>query len=627
MTFPVTAEIRTIFGAVPSDRRRELVRLSLLMPLAAAAEMLMIAAVVPVLSILTGRSPALAILPTLRGWIERISPDSPLSAAAILFVTASLTAAALRLLLSWSTLRFSARLGHDLNLAVQHRLLHQPYLFHVATNSSKPLASLDKVDQLAFDLAQRGLQGISAAIISLAVIAVLLRVDPLSAAAAALLVAILYGVVSILFRRRLKASTDILSRAYEQRIQQVQESIGGIRDVIIDQSQPTHLAAFASIDRPFQRARAEAMFLSGAPRFVAEGIGLCLIALIGLFLATRPGGLPAALPVLGALTLGAQRLLPLSSQIYNACIGFTSSAPVLQDITSKLSLPLDNMDANLTQIPFRKNIIFQQVGFHYSDRDVTALCGLDFTIPYGARTAIVGKTGAGKSTLADLLMGLIEPTEGRILVDGKPLRGSDLAAWRKSVAHVPQSIFLADTTIARNIALLSPGEEPELTRVMAAARAAQLDAFIASLPQGYDTLVGERGARLSGGQRQRLALARAIYRQAPLLVLDEATSALDEETEAAVMSSLDRLHESGCTIVTIAHRRSTIERCDLVLMLDDGRLVQSGAAQETLIKPREPAGSFAPASMPGTSVLPTAPVLNRAGPQDGHANGAARSLD
>ncbi len=572
MRSAVTAELGTIFRIVPPSRRRDLLSICLLMPVTAAAETLMVTAVVPVLAILAGSSSNLPMLSALLGWVERITSGSPLAAAATLFVAASLATAIFRLLLSWSTLRFSAQLGHDLNMAIQRRLLNQPYLYHVSSNSSRQLALLDKVDFLVLDLVHRGLQGISATLISAAVIVALLRVDPLSAAAAALMVAILYGVVSILFRRRLGASTSITARAYEHRIQQVQESLGGIRDVIINRSQPAHLATFASIDKPFMRARAEAMFLSGAPRYLVEGIGFCLIALLGLFLATRPGGLPAALPILGALTLGAQRLLPLSSQIYNAWIGRSYSGPILRDVAAVLRLPCDQPGEELADVPFVKGVRFQQVGLQYPGRTEPALAGLDFTIPHGARVAIVGKTGAGKSSVADLLMGLIEPTEGRVLVDDKPLIGDALAAWRKSIAHVPQSIFLADTTVARNIALAPPDQELDLERVSRAAMAAQLDQFILSLPDGYETMVGERGVKLSGGQRQRLALARAVYRKAPVLVLDEATSALDDETEAAVMSSLDRLHSEGCTIIIIAHRQSTVARCDLVLKLDNGRL-------------------------------------------------------
>lgn len=584
MTSTVAAEIGTIFRTMPASRRRELYLVTLLVPATAAAEMVMVTAVVPVLAILGGASSKLSVLQSAIGWIERASSLSALAAAAILFVAASLATTALRLLLTWATLRFAAQLGHDLNMAIQHRFLHQPYLFHLSNNSSRPLASLEKVDHLVLDVAQRGLQGIGATIISVAVIVALLRVDPLSAAAAAVLVATLYGFVSILFRRRLEANTSLMIGAYERRIQLVQESHGGIRDIIIDRSQQAHLAAFASIDEPFMRARAQAMFLSGAPRYLVEGIGLCLIAMLGLFLANRPGGLPAALPIVGALALGAQRLLPLVSQIYNGWISFTSSGPILHDVAAILQLPSDRPGDDPERITFRTAITFQHVGFRYPERAIAALSDLNFTIPYGARVAIVGKTGAGKSTLADLLMGLIEPTQGRIYVDDTPLEGGALAGWRKSIAHVPQSIFLADTSVARNIALISFDEQPDLGRVTQAAIAAQLHQFISSLPDGYQTLVGERGAKLSGGQRQRLALARAIYRRSPLLILDEATSALDEETEEAVLSSLDQLHAAGCTIVIIAHRLSTVERSDLVLMLDEGRLVQSGTASELLGK-------------------------------------------
>jgi len=573
-------DLRTILRIMPARRRQELIVVSILMPLTAAAEMVMIAAIVPVLAILGGSSKQLPILPALLGRIERISPESPLVAAAILFVVAALATAVLRLLLSWATLQFAARFGHDLNMAIQDRLLHQPYLFHVSSNSSRLLASLGKVDHLVLDLAQRGLQGIGAAIISLAVIAALLQVDPISAAAAALLVALLYGAISLLVWRHLAASTGFLASAYDRRIQLIQENLGGIRDIIIDQSQPAHLAAFAAVDERFMLVRAEASFLSGAPRFLVEGIGLCLIALLGLFLATRPGGLPAALPVIGALTLGAQRLLPLTSQIYNAWISLSSSGPILSDVAAILRLPFDEAEERLGELPFQRSISFDQVGLHYHDRPRPALNGLNLSIPCGARVAIVGKSGSGKSTLADMIMGLIEPTEGQVKVDGRLLAGNALAAWRKSISHVPQSVFLADNSIAGNIALAQPDQDLDLERVRRAASIAQLDEFVASLPEGYETRVGERGAKLSGGQRQRLALARAIYKQAPLLVLDEATSALDEETEAAILSSLDQLHAGGCTIVIIAHRLSTVERCDLVFMLDDGEVAQTGTYSE-----------------------------------------------
>jgi ATP-binding cassette subfamily B protein len=231
-------------------------------------------------------------------------------------------------------------------------------------------------------------------------------------------------------------------------------------------------------------------------------------------------------------------------------------------------------------LPIERSIDFDNVSYSYAGRDRPALRGVNLSIPRGSRVAIVGATGSGKSTLADLLMGLIEPTGGQVRVDGALLAGPALAAWRQSVAHVPQAIFLADTSIAQNIALGCPDDALDMPRIEQAARTAQLHDFIMSLPDGYSMPVGEAGVRLSGGQRQRLGLARAIYKQAPMLILDEATSALDEATEEAVLSALDALHARGHTIVIIAHRLSTVQRCDRIFLLDDGQLLQAGSFTE-----------------------------------------------
>ena len=225
-------------------------------------------------------------------------------------------------------------------------------------------------------------------------------------------------------------------------------------------------------------------------------------------------------------------------------------------------------------LPFRDRIRVEHVNFAYASRRAPALEDVSFEIPRGRRVALIGKTGSGKSTLADLLMGLLEPGAGRITIDGVLLTRENRRSWQRSIAHVPQAIFLADASIARNIALGVPAKTIDLPRVREAGRKAQLDEFVDTLPEGYDTHVGERGIRLSGGQRQRLAIARAIYKQVLVLVLDEATSALDDETEAAVMHALDQLGEEGRTIIMIAHRMTTIARADIVVRLDNGRVAQ-----------------------------------------------------
>jgi ABC-type multidrug transport system fused ATPase/permease subunit len=293
--------------------------------------------------------------------------------------------------------------------------------------------------------------------------------------------------------------------------------------------------------------------------------------MLALFLSEREGGLSAALPILGALALGAQRLLPLIQQLYHGWSSVALHRHVIEDVVELLALPLETAAVDIAPMRFEQSIQFRNVRYSYPDRSDSAVDGLSFEITRGSRVAFVGETGSGKSTTADLLMGLLEPSVGEILVDGVMLTNANRQSWRANIAHVPQMLFVADATIAENIAFMT---KIDTERVHAVAKIAQLDDFIRSLPNGYETRVGERGAQLSGGQRQRLAIARAVYKQTPLLVFDEATNALDSATEAAVLQALHGLQEEGRTIVIIAHRDTSTLGCDLVLRLHRGRLVK-----------------------------------------------------
>ena len=578
------SDVGTLYRLISPARRRQLFLVALLMPLTAIAEMAMVAAIVPFLALLSGRTATpntLPLLSNLLDQLERLAPANPLLAAAALFALAALATGAMRLALSWMSQQFAFGFGHELSVEIHRRLLHQPYLFHLQHHSSALLSALDKVDFIIFNLVLQIIQAISAALICLFVIAVLVWLDPISAALAAVLIGGLYGLTLLATRRRLQAHASLISAAYEARLKSVQESLGGIRDVILDRSQAVQVEHFRNIDDRFMRARAETAFLVASPRFVVEALGLILIALIAVTIAGRPGGFVAALPILGALALGAQRLLPLMSQLYVGWANLAVSRPIIAEMAGLASLPADDDgDRQVAPLPFTDVIRLEGVSFHYSDRSRPAVHEVNLAIPRGSRVAIIGRTGSGKSTLADLLMGLIEPSEGRISVDGVILSGKQLNRWRRSIAHVPQAIFLADASIAANIALGVPGIEPDMERVRHAAETAQLADFIDTLPEGYDTRVGERGVRLSGGQRQRLGLARAIYKNAPALLLDEATSALDDATEAALLDALEKLGAEGRTIIIIAHRRSTVAGCDLVFRLDHGHLVESGSYEQ-----------------------------------------------
>ncbi|HEY0628455.1 MAG TPA: ABC transporter ATP-binding protein [Sphingomicrobium sp.] len=573
-------DLHTLYRSLSPARRRQLLVLALLMPAATLAEMLMIAAIVPFLAALVPAANHESVLEGSLGLLDGLWATASVGSAAALFILVAMLAAAMRLLLSWASLRLAADLGHDLNVEIQRRMLDQPYLYHVSSHSSRLLAAPEMVDEVVLNFALRGLQFISASVMTLGLIAALLLVDAQTALIAILLVAALYGIAWLIARRRYRRLSQYLPGAQLRRIKLLQESLGGIRDIILDRSQDAHVAQFREVDRTFTRARTDISFLGTAPRFLVEGIGLSLLALAAIIVAGDRGGLMLALPTIGALALGALRLMPLASQLYSGWVTVAAAGPIVAEVAGLLDLPVSDQPAVSEPLAFNHQIELKGVGFRYTGRKTPALHDVNLTISAGSRIAIVGQTGSGKSTLADILMGLIEPTEGDVRVDGALLTGPTLGAWRKSVAHVSQFIFLADASIARNIALGADPDGLDMSRVEQAAASAQLDQFVATLPDGYRASVGEQGVRLSGGQRQRLALARAIYRRPRLLVLDEATSALDDETEAAVLTSLDRIQAEGCTIVIVAHRLSTVQRCDRIFLVDDGCLVRSGSFAE-----------------------------------------------
>jgi ATP-binding cassette, subfamily B, bacterial PglK len=307
------------------------------------------------------------------------------------------------------------------------------------------------------------------------------------------------------------------------------------------------------------------------PRYGVEALGIGIIAALALMMSFRTGGIAEALPLLGALALGAQKLLPLFQRIYQARTQVLGNRGNLEDVDTFLKATMPEgvgLRGEPDLLPFEQTLTLEGVGFRYLEGAPWIFRDVNLTIPKGSRVGFVGETGCGKSTLLDLIMGLLEPVEGALKVDGIDLSRRNLRDWQARIAHVPQTIFLADTSLEANIAFGVPPAQVERERVRIAAQRARIDAFIRALPEGYDTPVGERGVRISGGQRQRVGIARALYREADVLVLDEATSALDGETEWSVMEGIDELGDS-VTVLIVAHRLSTLEACDMVFRLGD----------------------------------------------------------
>jgi ATP-binding cassette subfamily B protein len=371
-------------------------------------------------------------------------------------------------------------------------------------------------------------------------------------------------------------------------IRAVQEGLGGIRDVLIDGSQDYFENAFTSSYRSYRLAEASINSKAAVPRYLIEGFTMILIVGAALVMALRGQGLDQQLPLLGTLALGAYRLLQPLQQCFNSVAQLTASLASSSKVMPYLLPEVGVLKSVPARLHSRQPLSFlalriDKVGFSYGRDSHRVLTGIDLTIRRGERIGLVGSTGSGKTTLVDLILGLLEPDEGEVFIDGFSLHRSPglLGAWQASIAHVPQQIYLSDASFAENIAFGTPLSRIDWQRLEVAARHARLDQFIATQPQGYRTVVGERGVRLSGGQRQRIGIARALYKNAQLLILDEATSALDNVTEAEVMESIEAL-ENHITVIMIAHRLSTVERCDHIILLENGMVSAEGSYSQLL---------------------------------------------
>lgn len=572
-----------IYGFM-SPRRRAHLWLALgLMILGALGEFLTIGAVLPFLALISDpsivdRIPALKLVFDALGW--EASRDFALLAT-VLLVGVAVSAALIRLLLTWVSQKFVFQLGHEIGIEIYSRLLRQPYSYYVSQHTSEAIAAIEKIQIAVLSVVLPLMQGCIAAVLALAICGILVSIDPSTALTAAASMAIIYVGVSIASRRALKRNSVIIAGMQARRVKQIQEGLGGIRDILLDHSQAVYERTFRKLDYTYRRAQAGNLFIHAAPRFIVESSGVALLALLAYHLSRQPGGLMAAVPVLGALALGAQRLLPLVQLIYNGWSQATGSAQVLDDVVDLMQMPIHETGRKQgVHKPFGRSVEFRDVTFRYKN-GLDVLKQVNLTLPKGVRLGLIGETGSGKSTFLDLLMGLLVPHHGQIFVDDELLTYENLGDWQRHIAHVPQSIYLSDSSIASNIAFGQTEAEMDRDTIIDAAKRAQIHEFITTLPEGYETEAGERGVRLSGGQRQRIGIARALYKQAAILILDEATSALDNETEASVVQSISTTG-SDLTIVMIAHRLSSLRGCDVIVRMDGGQIVDKGSFNEII---------------------------------------------
>jgi len=576
-----------IWGHLSRRRRIQLGLLLVVMLASGGAEMVSLGLVLPFLAVLSNperlwQQPLVQLIAAQFGFTQAIDLLLP---ATLAFAVAALLAAFIRLTNLWLNGRLAAAVGSDLSCEAYRRTLYQPYAVHVQRNSAEVITGTTTQVSLTVVALNSLLQLISSAVVAVGLLTGLLLVDAVVALAAAALFGGAYALLGLSSRRELRRNGEKIADASMQQLKALQEGLGSIRDVLLDSSQSTYLQIYRQADRPQRQLQAKNAFLGVFPRYAFEALGMVAIALLGGLLVLQRGSGASVISLLGVLALGAQRLLPALQQIYSGWASLKGYNAAIHSVLAMLDQPLPPLVKAPKSSLIRHSLRLQGVHFRYRPEQPEVLRGLDLEIRRGEHIGVIGSTGSGKSTTIDLLMGLLEPTAGMVLVDGEDLhnhaRPERLVAWRASIAHVPQTIYLADASIAENIAFGVPREKIDLDRVKEAASQAQIDSYIESCSEGYESFVGERGIRLSGGQRQRIGIARALYKHASVLFFDEATSALDTSTELDLMNAINQLSKD-LTIVIIAHRLSTVQNCDRVIRLADGVVSDDGPPQKVL---------------------------------------------
>lgn len=500
-----------------------------------------------------------------------------ISAAAVagFFVIRAVAILGQRFYQSWT----AQTAGVEISVRLLRRYLRLPYSFHLRRNSSEMIRNAsESVGEIIASVLVPAVRMTSESFMVLAIFIVLVSTAPVATVVALAILTPLVLVTLYLVQPRMKRLGLVSQREAARSYQALQQGLHGYRDITVLGKQEYFVRVFHLARKKIARARYWRAVLGELPKVTIEAAVVVFIAGF-IFASTWFGeGARQSLPVLGLFAYASLRILPALNSIISSLTSIRFGRAALDDIESDLRLPTPGDIDVQDPLAFDDEISLEAVGFRYEGADVPTLCDIDLVIRRGESIGIVGTTGAGKSTLIDLIVGLSYPTDGRITVDGVDLQGR-YAAWQLNIGLVSQHVYLLDDTLRNNIAIGIPEEEVDESLVHDAVVLAQLDEFVSSLPAGLDTWVGERGIRLSGGQQQRVSIARALYRRPSVLVFDEGTSALDNVTEAALVEAVGRLKESH-TLITVAHRLSSVQDHDRIVFLRDGRIQDIGRFDE-----------------------------------------------
>jgi len=463
--------------------------------------------------------------------------------------------------------------------------LHQPYSWFLNRHSAElGKTILSEVSVVIATGIMPLLTLIAQVVVTITLMILLLVVDPLLAFSVFLLVGFAYGIIFTVTRGWLKQLGGARISANQERYTVISEAFSAAKEVKVGGLENFYIQRFATPAKKFAVTQAKAQLIAQLPRYILEAIAFGGMLVVMLYLMVQSGGFANALPIVALYAFVGYRLMPALQQIYGAVTYLRFAGPAINTLHADLIglQRIDSNDINLQPISLTQTITLNNIVYSYPNTSEPVLSGIDFAIPARSTIALVGPTGSGKTTIIDIILGLLDPQEGSLKIDGQLLTDINRRQWQSTIGYVPQQIFLADDTVAANIAFGVSINEVNQRAVERAAKIANLHDFvITSLPQGYKTKVGERGVRLSGGQRQRIGIARALYHNPQVLILDEATSALDGLTEQAVMEAVSNLGQE-ITIILIAHRLSTVRQCNRIYVLESGKVKSAGTYEELI---------------------------------------------
>ena len=494
------------------------------------------------------------------------------------------------ILTTWALYRYAWGRNHTLSRRLLRSYLHRPYEYFLTRNSSELGKNiLEEVKEIVNSMLIPGLKGAAKSIVALFIIGFLIVVDPIVALIVAAVLGAAYMGIYFSVRNRLDIYGKKRVKTNSQRYQVVSEAFGGIKEVKLLGKEDALLEQYEKPSKWYSRYQARYRVIRLVPRYLLEAVAFGGIILIAVYLIAVQDNLQQVIPMLGLYAFAGYRLMPALQTAFTGIASARFNIAALDAIHQGLEnyssegVHTNGRTAKTREesvTPLNERLILDKVSFTYPGAKEAAIQNLYLEIPAHTTVGFVGKTGSGKTTTVDLILGLLRPQQGMISVDGTPLQGGAVRYWQQNIGYVPQHIYLADDTVARNIAFGVRQDEIDLDAVRDAARRAHISDFIESdLPEQWETVVGERGVKLSGGQRQRIGIARALYHNPSVLVFDEATSALDQATETDVMEAIYEL-EGNHTILMIAHRLSTVQRADKIVMLERGRKVGEGSYDE-----------------------------------------------